>query len=443
MEEGSKRKISEEIAKFSIQFEKSKNPEDKKLIKKHIEDLKNKLKKSEEVFGNLKKFKPLKETKTEDVGKEDKIERKKIGNFLSHSKQEVLEEKRIDKSLQEEILNSDIPEEFRIGGAEDLEKLTLKRIRKKSIILETKKAKKASDYVKFSSNLFSNISRTLEKKRMFTPLKRDLIKANLQFIPASYISVILFTTLLSLIFSIFVLIFFLFFNIGAELPIITFVGGELFNRFLKVFWIIFVIPLSTFLFMYYYPSMEKKSAEDRINQELPFATIHMAAVSGSMIDPTNIFKIIIATGEYEYLEKEFIKLINEINIYGYDLVGALRRSAFNSPSKRLSELFNGLATTITSGGNLPGFFEKRSQSLLFEYRLEREKYTRSAETFMDIYISVVIAAPMILMLLLIMMSVSGLGISLGANMIALIMILGVSLINILFLTFLNLRQPAA
>ena len=122
-------------------------------------------------------------------------------------------------------------------------------------------------------------------------------------------------------------------------------------------------------------------------------------------------------------------------------MSALRRSAFNSPSRKLSDLFNGLATTITSGGNLPEFFEKRSQSLLFEYRLEREKYTRSAETFVDIYISVVIAAPMILMLLLIIMSVSGLGTSLGPNMIALIMILGVSLINILFLTFLNLRQP--
>ncbi|MEK9184878.1 MAG: type II secretion system F family protein, partial [Patescibacteria group bacterium] len=223
---------------------------------------------------------------------------------------------------------------------------------------------------------------------------------------------------------------------------ITLVKGNLFNRFLKIFWIIFAVPISTFWFMFFYPSMEKKSAGNRIDQELPFATIHMAAVSGSMIDPTNIFKIIIATGEYGSLEKEFVKLINEINIYGYDLVGALRRSAFNSPSKKLSELFNGLATTITSGGNLPEFFEKRSQSLLFEYRLEREKYTRSAETFMDIYISVVIAAPMILMLLFIMMSVSGLGISMGPGMISFLMILGVSMINVLFLTFLNLKQPA-
>ena len=54
-EEGKKRKISEEIAKFSVQLEKARNPEEKKLIIKHIEDLKNKLRKSDDVFGKLKK----------------------------------------------------------------------------------------------------------------------------------------------------------------------------------------------------------------------------------------------------------------------------------------------------------------------------------------------------------------------------------------------------
>ena len=76
-----------------------------------------------------------------------------------------------------------------------------------------------------------------------------------------------------------------------------------------------------------------------------------------------------------------------------------------------------IKTFITSGGDLPDFFDKRAQSLLFEHRLEREEYTKSAETFMDIYISVVIAAPMILMLLLMMMKISGLGISLSSGMI--------------------------
>jgi len=421
--EVSGRKISEEIARLSDKLEKISDSGERRLIQEHIKDLKEKLKKTNNSSENSKN-------------------RKQLNDFKENKGSKKIKSEKINSPIGDEVLNSELREIEKINKPMELEKKALQRIKKGEEKEIKKKLKKASKYVKFSNDLFVDYSRKLEKKTFFSPLKRDLIKANLQFIPASYISFMILTTLLSFFGSIFVFLFFLFFNVGAELPFITLVEGSMLIRLLKVFWIMLAIPIVTFLFIYYYPAMEKKSAENKINQELPFATIHMAAVSGSLIDPSNIFKIIISTGEYEYLGREFTKLINEINVYGYDLVGALRRSAFNSPSRRLSDLFNGLATTITSGGDLPEFFDKRSQTLLFEYRLEREKYTRSAETFMDIYISVVIAAPMILMLLLIMMSVSGLGISLEANMIALIMVLGVSLINVLFLTFLNLKQPS-
>jgi len=195
--------------------------------------------------------------------------------------------------------------------------------------------------------------------------------------------------------------------------------------------------------MYFYPSFERKSLEGKIDQELPFATIHMAAISGSMIEPTKIFSIISSTEEYPNLEKEFNKLLNEINIYGYDLVTALKDRAINCPSQKLGDLFNGLATTITSGGDLYDFFDKRSNSMLFEYRLNKEKRTKSAETFMDIYISVVIAAPMILMLLLMMMKISGFGVSLSTSMITFLVVGGVSLINVIFLTFSQLKQSSS
>ena len=187
--------------------------------------------------------------------------------------------------------------------------------------------------------------------------------------------------------------------------------------------------------------MEKKLHENKINEELPFATIHMSAISGSMIDPTKIFSIIISTDEYPYISKEFTKLLNQINIYGHDIVGALRNLSFMTANPKLSELFNGLSTTINSGGDIAGFFEKRAESLLFDYKIEREKRTKSAETFMDIYISIVIAAPMIFMLLLMMMKISGLGIALSSNMISLIMVVGVAIINVGFLVFLQLKQP--
>ena len=322
-----------------------------------------------------------------------------------------------------------------------LERKILKRLKKKEedLIIE-KKFKKPSTYIKNASRLFADYSRKLIKKGYFKPLAKDLIRANLEFVLAGYVSIILYTVMWSALIGLFIFGFFMFFNIGPELPIITFVEGDMLLRFAKTFWIFIVIPIGTFIAMYLYPSLERQSEEHKINQELPFATIHMAAISGSMIDPTKIFNIIITTGEYPAISREFTKLLNQINVYGYDFVGALRNMAYNNPSRKLSDLFNSLATAITSGGNLTDFFDKRASSLLFEHKLEKEKQAKAAETFMDIYISVVIAAPMILMLLLMMLKIGGLGIGLSTGAITITMILGVIMINIFFLTFLHLKQ---
>jgi len=322
-----------------------------------------------------------------------------------------------------------------------LEKDTLKRLKKGGEKKVEQKIKKPSKYINLANKIFSNISSKLSKTELFRTLEKDLVRSHLQFVPANYISTILFTTMWSAVAGIFIMLFFLFFNFGVDLPIITRSTEGIGARFLKTFWIILAAPIVTFLVGYIYPALEKKSLENKINQELPFAVIHMFAISGSLIDPSKIFSVLISTKEYAAIEREFTRLINEINVYGYDLVSALRSTAANSPSQKLSELLNGFATTITSGGDLREFFEKRAQTLLLDYRLEREKYTKSAETFMDIYISVVIAAPMILMLLLILIKISGLGLALSTGTITLIMVLGVAMINVLFLTFLYLKQP--
>ncbi len=330
---------------------------------------------------------------------------------------------------------------FEKSELSELDRETLKRLKRGKEKVVKAKEKKASKYIGLSNKLFSNFAMTLLKKDLFKNLPKDLVRSNLEYLPKSYISVIILTTLLSIFISFIIFIFLLFFNIGVKLPIVTLSEDDILFRLLKTAWILLVIPIGTFLFMYSYPSLESDSVRRKIDQELPFVTIHMSAISGSLIDPTKIFSIIVSTKEYPYTEREFIKLMNSVNVLGHDLVSALRNSAINSSSKKLADILNGLATTINSGGDFTKFFEQRSNSLLFEYNLEKEKNTKLAETFMDIYISVVIAAPMILMLLLMMMRISGLGIPFSTGAITLMMISGVTFINLVFLTFLHLKQP--
>lgn len=325
---------------------------------------------------------------------------------------------------------------------DSLEKKTLKRLKE-----DTKGPSNKGDekivyedfYAKISNKIFSKSSKNLSNKGYFKSLSQDLMKANLKYTLPGYISIIMFTTLLSFFLGSFVYLFFIFLKIQATVPILQTVQDSA-SRALSFLWIPFGFPLAGFLISYYYPSLEKSSMEAQIDYELPFAVVNMAAIAGSMVNPTKIFRIIINSGEFPYVRKELIKLMNQVNIYGSDLVGALRITARHTPSQKMKELLNGLATTISSGGDLEKFFNKRSDTLLFEHRVRREKETKTAETFMDLYISIVIAAPMIFMLLLMMMRISGLGLALPTSTITLVIVGSVVLINIFFILYLHIKS---
>jgi len=312
----------------------------------------------------------------------------------------------------------------------DISKITLKRLRKgeRKVAWEREEFRKPNFYAKLANKLFFNQANKYFVKGKLQKLNSNLRKANMVSLVTTYFSMTLLTSLFALIFGIILAI-----------VLLILMPKNLVN-IIRNLLIIFILPVISFLALYFYPYAEAKSIENRINQELPFVVLHMSAVAGSGIEPTQIFKIIALGREYKNTSKEFKKIVNQVNVYGYDLITALKNTARETSSDNLSELLNGMATTISGGGSLTLFFEKRAETLLFSYKLDKERRTKSAEAFMDIYISIVIAAPMIMMLLLILISISGMSIGLSLGQLSLIVIASVALINIIFLSLLHLGQ---
>ena len=224
---------------------------------------------------------------------------------------------------------------------------------------------------------------------------------------------------------------------------LVFIGILSFFNFKNIIWIWlpFVFAGFSLVGFYLFPSSQKTAVRTNISDEIPFAAIYMAAISGSDIEPTKIFKIISESPEYPHVSIEIKRLLQQVDVYGYDLVTALKNSAKRTPNLQLAELFNGLATNIVSGGSLKNYLEKKSENLMFDYRLKRQKYTALAETFMDVYISILITAPLVLMMLIIMMSITGLEFGLTVDSILILTISAVVLINIIFLMVLKFKQP--
>ncbi len=408
--------------------------EEKKLLSNTIKSLKSQLEiinnSTPDIINSLTLFKETNPKKKKEPAKE--LVRFKYTHPVVKKKEAMVTVKKSQKSKFVKELS--------------LTDSTIDKLKKKYNLLAIHKKeetyKKPSAYAKVSNKLFSELSRKMVRKGYFVDLNRELRKANMSYLSHTYISMSFFTALIAFFISFLLFVFLLFFSVSLLSPFIFVAEESPLIRFLKFFVIPIAVPMITFFLFVYYPSAEKKAIGRKINHELPFVTIHMAAIAGSNVEPTNIFSIVASGKEYPFTRREIKKLLNQINLYGYDLVTALRSSASFTSSDKLSELFSGFATTITSGGNLEAFLSKRADTLIFDYKTESEKSIRSAETFMDIYISVVIAAPMILTLLLVMMSISpalSLGLSLEAT--NMLILLAIGLINIIFLVFLHMRQP--
>jgi len=302
--------------------------------------------------------------------------------------------------------------------------------------------RKVNPYTKISNKFFRNYSRNLVSKGYFKKLNRNLRKISSNYIVTSYVSMILFTTLLAFVAGLLFYIVMLFFDISLAYPFISRVEGSVYIRLLTKLWALFVFPLIAGALFYLYPSSEAKSLGNRINQELPFVAIHMSAVASSGVEPIKIFEILIKGGDYKYSNVEFKKLMNLINLHGEDIVNALRKISHSTSSAKLRDLLNGLSVTITSGGDLGEYLSKHAENMLFDYRIEREKYNKISETFMDIYISVAIAAPMIFLMIFVIIGSTGMTIlGLTTDLLSLLIIFVVVLINVFFLIYLNLKQP--
>lgn len=284
---------------------------------------------------------------------------------------------------------------------------------------------KPSVFVRVSNTFFRKYSEGLVPR--FGRLSKDLKKGNIRFLMSSYLSM------------------------GIMASVIAFFVGLLIYGFLLIIdsgnWTFFFLPfglvgLVMFSF-YFYPSTEASSVQKRVSQELPFAAIHMSAIAGSDVEPTKIFEIIAKSKEYPNIGKEIRKVITQTDVYGYDLVTSLKNVAIRTSNKKLAELFSGMATNITTGGSLKNYLEKKSENFLVDYRLERQKYSDLAGTFMDVYISILIAAPLILMMMFIVMNVAGLGLGgLTIESLLILSVIGIVIVNIIFIIVLNIKQPS-
>ena len=302
---------------------------------------------------------------------------------------------------------------------------------------KTKKLLVKEDYTIYKPSKFGEIANKYMKKyadnvvkkypKFFELMFTHFKMVEMELLSRTYVSIMLFCTLLAFP-GIF--LFFLALNFAFHLSI------------LKILLIAFIGTILTFVGFYFYPASLIGGKTSKIKLELPFALVHMSAVAGSGANPMSIFQLIADSEEYPELKKEIKKILNYVNLFGYNLTNALKNVAKNTPNPDLKELLNGMISTIETGGDLKGYLKEKADDALNTYKLDRKKQVEALATYSEIYTALLIASPLLLLVTLaIINSIGGNLGGLSVSTIAWISIIGVlPVLNISFMVFINISQ---
>lgn len=265
-------------------------------------------------------------------------------------------------------------------------------------------------------------------KYLYTALRL----ANIKMLSNTYVNIMVFvSSVVSIIsFLLFVLIF-------------SALGNPFFLMLFKSLLLSILFTVISFMSFYAFPFARIKQRRRNMRANLPFAINHMAAVAASGVPPTKMFELIAESAEYGEISIEVNKIVEYINIFGYDFVTALKSVASVSPSPTFKEFLDGMVSTIESGGDLKTFMSEKSDEAMTDYEIERSKYQETISTYSDIYTGILIAAPLFFIAALSLVSMLGgtvAGIPVDTLILAGTYII-IPLLNVAFLVFLELTQP--
>ena len=144
-----------------------------------------------------------------------------------------------------------------------------------------------------------------------------------------------------------------------------------------------------------------------IESALPFATTYMATIANSGAPPITMFKVISQFEEYGEISKEVEKIYRDVEVFGMDLIGALRKTANRTPSDELKELLWGLDTVITSGGNISDFLHEKSRLFIAEYGRRLQQYSRTLSVLIEVYLTLILVGSVFFIIITTLMSILG------------------------------------
>ncbi len=163
----------------------------------------------------------------------------------------------------------------------------------------------------------------------------------------------------------------------------------------------------TYAIFIIYPSVMAGNRRRNIDATLPYAINYITSMSTAGITPAEIFRLLGDSPIYGESSVEARYIAREIDIFGRDLIDALRIVSSSTPSLRMKEFLQGAMASISSGGNLTEYFRTKAKQYALENRQTQKLFLDTLALISESYVTAMVAGTLFLIILQSIMSVLG------------------------------------
>ena len=236
----------------------------------------------------------------------------------------------------------------------------------------------------------------------YVGIRKNLAKANMKMGVQAYMGLLIFTTLITGITAFFVS--FPIFSFFRVLPALLYpLAG--FTAITSSF--------TSFGICLLYPKYVAYSRGSNIDSNLSIIANFMSVLASAGMPPEAIIRSLARVGKEFRVDKEASAIIGDIELLGMDLDSALKKAAENSPSKQFGRMLDGVITTSHAGGDLGGFLREEAEKFRRERMIAMRHYIENLGMIAETYITFMVAAPLMLIVMLSVMTFIGGGVAIG------------------------------
>ncbi|MGI0012629.1 MAG: type II secretion system F family protein, partial [Nitrososphaera sp.] len=214
--------------------------------------------------------------------------------------------------------------------------------------------------------MFGHLSTRLEQS--MPTLSEDLLMSNYFVSPQSFLSMILFVTLMSI-------------PIAALGVVLTVVASNI------LFIPIVIIPLMVFGIGLSLPKSSRSGRANAIDGELAFVVGYLSVLITGGIPPIDLFRRLSTSKLYPASAKEARRILMNVDILAMDPVSAIEKAARYCPNKMFSDFLAGYIAVLKIGGDIRSFMDQKQKEVFNHRSIKLKSSTDFVGTLAEAYLA--------------------------------------------------------